>query len=163
MIHNNDNMAEIPVHPLIQRLLNLPRSNWRPRRPGNPEALTSVEEKFGVELPEDYRSILLHSDGGSIVGSSAQINLDSIDEIYGQDVEDLIPEKLPGMFVIGGDGCGNKYFYDPENKLGRGKWAVFLVEMSLLEFDHSAFLAASLNELVDRALAGENLRKRLYE
>jgi hypothetical protein len=43
------------------------------------------------------------------------------------------------------------------NRLGRGAWAVFLVEKSMSDFESSQCVAADLRGLCERVLGGENV------
>ena len=66
---------------------------------------------------------------------------------------------LPGMIFFGND-CGNGVFYfDPENYLGKGHWAVYSVGMGSCSFEYSRYEAASFSHLIQRALKREDLRE----
>ena len=67
---------------------------------------------------------------------------------------------MPGILVIGNEGGAFAYYYDPTNQLGRGEFALFLVGYGTLTFEQSVFVASSLTEAVEAALAGEDFRDR---
>src|SRR4051812_29601482 len=110
---------------LVETLGSLPPSKWSARGPGDSKALAHLESEFRVRLPEDLRQLLLYSDGGSLEGPKIELNLESIAGMFGQNSDERFQQGLPGMFVIGDDGVGGVYFYDPEGRLGHGKNALF--------------------------------------
>ena len=145
---------------LVETLRSLPPFVWSAQPPADPNELAKVEEQFGVRLPEDYRELLLYSDGGTVEGPKIEMNFESIEGLYGQNDDERFSEGLPGMFVIGDDGFGGIFFYDPEGRLGHGAYALFDVKLGVLGFDDAVFAAATLTEAVTLVLGGADFRKR---
>jgi hypothetical protein len=145
---------------LVETLGSLPPSMWRPRTPADPDEVTKMEQEFGVRLPEDFRALLLYSNGGSLEGQKIEINIESVEGLYTQNYDEEFTERLPGTFVIGDDGVGGIFFYDPEARLGHGAYALFAVKLGVLGFDDAVFAAATLTEAVTLALGGADFRKR---
>jgi hypothetical protein len=61
---------------------------------------------------------------------------------------------LPGMIVIGDDGGGGLYFYDPSDRLGRGRWALYWVHMSEMSLERPRFAGSDLTDLLHRIANG---------
>lgn len=146
---------------LIERLRARTGDEWWPRPPAPPDEVAALERELGVRLPEDYRQLLLASNGGSINGPHASINLESAEGVLDLNLDGGYQAELPGMIVVGDNGGGELYFYDPENKLGHGANALFLVGMADLDPAAAAFVAPSLGDAVDRVYAGEAIRRDL--
>ena len=66
-------------------------------------------------------------------------------------------EHLPGMFLIGNDEGDNTFYYDPANRLGKGAYAVFMVELGSVGFPYSKHAAAHVTELLEKIIAGESI------
>ncbi|HEX8275600.1 MAG TPA: SMI1/KNR4 family protein [Longimicrobiaceae bacterium] len=145
---------------LLGRLeaLGAPQLFWN--NPGDPGALDAVEAELGQGLPEDYREVMRARGGFALSRPGTPLNLFRADELSGQNADEEFEEGLPGMFMIGTDGGGSAYFYDPEGRLGRGKWALFLAPFSDLYPAAARFAGASLSDAVDAALRGEDLYVR---
>ncbi|MGH7861476.1 MAG: SMI1/KNR4 family protein [Candidatus Dormibacteraceae bacterium] len=144
---------------LIERLRARTPDEWWSRAPASPDEVEDLERELGVRLPEDYRQLLLASNGGSINGPRASINLESAQGVLDMNLDGGYQDELPEMIVIGDDGGGDLYFYDPTNKLGRGAYAIYLVGMADLDPAAAAFVAPSLSEAIDRVYAGESFRR----
>ena len=119
--------------------------------------LLRVEQTFSVKFPESYRQFLRHSDGGSFRGY--RLYLFSIDEIASFNPDPDWSPELPGMIFLGNDNGDNLFYFDPQNYLGKGNWAVFSAGMGDCSFEYSTYEASSFSHLIQQALNGEPLRK----
>src|SRR4051812_8534080 len=99
------------MEPLIERLTKLPRAEWSGHAPADPAALARVEQTFRVQFPEDYRALLLASDGGAIDMHKSNLNLFPVRELPAINYDEWYRQSLPGAFLIGDDGGGSLYFY----------------------------------------------------
>lgn len=140
---------------LAKLLATLPESRWDPRPPANEAAILSLEHEYDLRLPGDYRSLLLRSNGGAIGGERTAINLESVEVLMWHARDMRFVEHLPGMFVIGDDGGGAVYYYDPEDRHGRGDWALFVIPLAELGSDRNRFAGRNLTEAAERAVAGD--------
>jgi hypothetical protein len=145
---------------LLGRLeaLGAPELFWN--NPGDAGALDAVEAEFGWTFPEDYRGVMRARDGFALAGGGTPLNLFGADELSVQNADEEFAEGLPGMFMVGTDGGGAAYFYDPGGRLGRGEWALFLAPFADLYPAAARFAGASLSAAVDAALRGEDLYAR---
>lgn len=139
-------------HQLINKLKALSMPTWFSRSAGSLAAIEELEQEYNIRLPEDYRLLLLYSNGGSLGGEAGSFNYESIEDLMWHNLDERFEEHLPGMFVIGDNGGGSVYFYDPENKLGHGSYALFLVPLGALRFDYAVFAGQSLTEVMNGIL-----------
>lgn len=143
---------------ILDRLRKLPPSQWSTRPPASAEALKAIEDKYGFRLPPDYRELLLATNGCGVYEKRSKVNLESADDvIWNNDGDPRFEEYLPGMFVIGDDSSGGVFYYDPENRLGKGAWALFLVDLGNIGFPYSKYVGATLTGLLEKVLADESL------
>jgi hypothetical protein len=152
-------------HPIVQKLRRLGPGEWRGRLPADPNVLATVEQHFKLTLPGDYRAVLLFSSGGGLYRHTTKLELESAEDLIYQN-EDERFEDLKGMLVIGGDASDCIFYYDPDDRLGKGAWALYEVELSLLTpdlaFPRSKYVGRDLGELVDAILSNESLYDRPY-
>lgn|GEM_PF-2483077 len=146
---------------LIERLRTRTGDEWWPRPPAPRDDVAALERELGVRLPEDYLQLLLASNGGSINGRRASINLESAQGVLDLNLDGGYRDELPGMVVVGDNGGGELYFYDPTNQLGKGVNALFLVGMADLDPAAATFVARNLGEAMDRVYAGDAFRRPL--
>lgn len=145
---------------LLGRLeaLGTPELFWN--NPGDPGALEALEAELGRTFPEDYREVMRARDGFALGGHRTALNVFRAEDLSAHNEDEEIVEGLPGMLVVGTDGGGSAYFYDPEGRLGRGEWALFLVPFSDLAPPEARFAGAGLSEVVDAVLRDEDLHAR---
>jgi hypothetical protein len=130
--------------------------------PGSLEKLAGVESKCGLSLPADYKQLMLHTNGIGIYGFRTVMHLEPVEVLVGHNMTEEFHEYLPGMFVIGDDAGGDIYYYDPNNKLGYGIFALFLVPMGAMRFTRSVFVAKSIVEAIEQILDGVYFFNRPY-
>lgn len=103
---------------------------------------------------------MLWSDGFGTGFRRTQINVLPLRRLDLLNTQDDVEAYLPDMFVIGNDGGGALYFYDPKNALGKGAYALFLVPQGAIGFDDAMFAGASLTEVVQSVLNNESFFDR---
>jgi hypothetical protein len=148
---------------ITEKLDKLPPSIFERNEGCTEEMIVEVEGEFGLKFPEDYRQLLLLSNSGSIKGSHSVFNYEPVEYLVGHNLSEFFNANIPGVIVIGDDGGGSIYFYDPRNKLNKGPWSLFYVSMGALFFKESVHVAGSLTELIDKILAGENFGDLLFK
>lgn len=138
----------------------LPAGAWHSHgvRPA-PRKLDKVAQKYNVELPADFRALYRQYNGGSVTVRSS-LHLESVDGIAGLNEDEQFQENLAGMFLIGDDGGGWVYFYDPADRLGMGAYGLFMVSMSVLDHEDAIFVGESLLETFEAVARGEDLHER---
>ena len=148
---------------MIEKLNKLTSSIFERNEGCTEEMIVEVEKAFGLKLPGDYRQLLLLSNGGTVKGSKTVFNYEPVEYLVGHNLSEFFNTNIPGMIVIGDDGGGCIYFYDPLNKLGKGPWSLYYVSMGALFFKESVYVAGSVTELLDKILAGEHFGDMLFK
>jgi hypothetical protein len=153
------------THPLIETLSKLEKRIFSKRDPGDPHTLERVEKNHDLHFPDDFREVMLWTDGLDISYRRSPINVPKLDHLDTDNMEEEFEEGLPGMFIIGTDNGGSLYFFDPKGTLGRGTFAVYLVPQAEIGFDRAIFCGASFTETVEAVLRNESFfsRKRLKD
>ena len=147
---------------LPERLAALPQDQWMTSPPATAAALTALESKFAFQLPDDYRRLMLTTNGCGLYGHATQLNLEPPDELLWHNDDPRFVAGLPAMLVIGDDNGDALFYYDPTNHLGKGAWAIYMVDFALIDFPHSKFAAAGLTALLEKILAGEAIWEYPY-
>jgi hypothetical protein len=127
---------------ILELLGGLPESQWVTRPSAPPESLAALESKYHLQLPADYRELMLVTNGCGLYGHRTKLNLEQAEELLWYNEDPDFAAQLPGMFVIGDDGGGALFYYDPANRLGKGAYAIFQVDFGAMDFPPSTRRAA---------------------
>lgn len=138
---------------LLERLRALPQAQWMTSPPASAESLAALESRYQLDLPADYRTLMLETNGCGLYGHRTQLNLESADELLWHNEDPAFVAALPGMFVIGDDNGDALFYYDPTGRLGKGRYAIFQVDFGAIGFPYSKYAAASLTDLIEAILA----------
>jgi hypothetical protein len=156
-------MTSARVAELVERIRQLEMSPpCTLYEPASLEKLTEVESKCGLSLPADYKQLMLHTNGVEVASPGIVMHLAPVEVLAGHNMTEEFHEYLPGMFVVGDDAGGAIYYYDPNNKLGYGTFALFLVRMGAMGFYYSVFVAKSIVEAIEQVLDGVCFFDRPY-
>lgn len=141
--------------PLSKRLAPLENDQWYPLDAATEDQVAAAEAAVKRTFPADYRDVLL-AGGGEITGENARILL-----FPPGDLSRFNPDpdwkELHEMFVFADDSGDFLYFYDPDNKLKRGAWSIFVVAKGSPFLRHALYAAKDLGHLVDRIFAGDEV------
>jgi hypothetical protein len=148
------------MHPLSKRLLSLSDDIFHHGSPRPPEELEQLERVVGERFPDDYRAVLLEVGPFQVRGPKIWIILDLVEDVLLSLDDDFLSGRMPGIVMIGNDNGDYGYYYDPKGRLGRGAFALYCVDRGTLTFEKSRFVAPTLTEAIDQALAGEDFRER---
>jgi hypothetical protein len=138
-------------------LKKLKPREWNRWAPVSKEELKALEQSLGLQLPTDFRELLLYSNGGSIYGHVTPLVLFSVEEIDVYIREAEYEKYLPGMMTIGTDSGDAIFALDPYNRLERGAFAVYLADLGALCLTRLAYVGQNITELIRRVLNDENL------
>ena len=138
---------------ILERLKALQSSEFVIHQPTSQQNLEEIERQYHLNFPDDYKQLMLYSNGFALYNES-QLLLHSIMELNAFADEDIM-NYMPGIFVIGSDAGGNLYYFDLNNRLGYGNYAIFLVPPSELSFDDSIFVGHAITEVITNILNGE--------
>lgn len=136
-------------------LATLSPPHWYGGNPATAAELAALVAKW-PSLPDDYRDAM-SAGGGELVGDNAKITLFNPRHVLRfNDPADQGRSMLVDMMLIGVDAGDYWYFFDPAGKLGRGAWALFLVDKATDELDPVIFAAPTLLGLIERLFAGDS-------
>jgi SMI1 / KNR4 family (SUKH-1) len=130
---------------------------WHARPPADEAAVAALERDLGVRLPDDYRDLLLRSDGGAIEGDRTAMNLEPVEVLGPHNRDDRFTRYIPGTFVFADNGGGSVYGIDLEGRFGRGEGAVFLFPLGELSGPTVVYGGSSVSDTAERILRGESI------
>jgi len=112
------------------------------------DALAGLEQRFGVQLPDDYRQLVLHVAGGYELDATNGdfLVLYPPDQLAGLNDAGEFDQRFPGGLAIGGDGSREVLLYDFRQHPPR----LVLLDITAESWDDAIFQAYSLTELLDR-------------
>jgi hypothetical protein len=150
MNHFNDVVSLLRAHENTSDENSEPA--WQAGLPGFTEAeILEMEEEDGEKYPDDWRKFLAYTKCGWFYGSSTHVEL-------GADVDDWNTD-LPGMLLLGYGAGAEVYYFDPQNLIGKGAWAVYLVSLGSRCFKDSSYVASSFTHFLQRLINGDELRE----
>jgi hypothetical protein len=129
---------------------------WDRGEPAGEDEVAAAEGAIGRPLPADWRDVLA-AGGGGVYGENAGVLFFSARDVLRLNPPGLHAPRLAGMILFADDEGDFFYYFDPEGRLRRGAWAVFLVEKSVMRPEHSRFVGRHLCHLLERILAGHDL------
>lgn len=138
---------------LIEILANISEEKAPKGVPCDPQVIEESEHEYGIELPDDYKTSLSQIGHGTIIGPNQSIYIERASSTIGWNQYEEF-DVIPGMFVIGDDGGGGVYYYDTQNALGLGEYAMFLVHLGSISPEYSRFVGYNLKELIAKILQG---------
>lgn len=131
-----------------------PAGRWEGSPGAAPAALAAAEAALGTRFPADYRELMLSSNGGELSGPEESITLERVEDLVERNTEERYEEGFPGMRVIGDNGGGAVYCYDPAGRLGHGEWGVYWVSLGDLAPENARFAGVDLSEVLRRIANG---------
>ena len=119
---------------------------WHPDPPATPDQISVAERVIGRRLPEDYRRLLLWSNGGEGQVGDLYFMLWPVQQL--KDNNDAVgtTEFLPGVIAFGSDGGPNCYGFD--YRTGETSPTVIQVGLGDLDPESVHVLGASLTEVL---------------
>lgn len=121
------------------------------RNPGaSNDALQSLREVVGVNLPKEYFELLAYSNGGegSLPMSPFNFCLDSAEVATNNKVENIYDEFFPGFFVFGGSGGGDYIAFDIRSS---EPWPIVAIDMTNIDLDESVnFIAKNFPTFLEQ-------------
>lgn len=83
---------------------------------GTQEEIKSVEDEFGVSLPEDYQTFLRTSGGGEGFIGEQYLIIWSANELVPFNAEYEVNKYAPGILMFGSNGGGEGFAFDLRQK-----------------------------------------------
>ncbi len=110
---------------LIKKLQASDSIKWDPSNPFSSKEIKDLEETFKLNLPNDYKEILMEAGEVQVYGDTLNIHFESPWGVKGLNTSPHITDYLSDQLIFGDDGGSYFYVYDPKNKWGKGKYAIF--------------------------------------
>jgi len=131
---------------------------WDTQHPATAADIQSLEAAFG-NIPEDYKALLLFSNGGSLYGKKTPFIAYSVTEVLALFREKDLYKHIPQSLVFGGDGGGTIYCFDL--RLDKGQ-SVFFIREEDAGYDPNAynnlvFTGTTLTDTIQRIVNNEKL------
>jgi hypothetical protein len=145
---------------LIEKLERLPPARLFRQAPATPEEIARVEAAFGIHFPDDFREVMRWSNGFGMSGPKSNLNVEPLTDLESDNLDEEYEANIPGMFVLGTDGGGSIYFFDPHDQLGNGAFALYLVPLSELGSSDARLCGRTFTEALTAVLAGEDFFQR---
>jgi len=145
---------------LVDHLKQFPTTAVVPRPRAPDDEIDEIESATGFKLPADLRELLEWSNGLEIKSSKTGFSMYDASDLAYTSSEPHFEEDLPGMLILGSDNGGSVFYADPNDQIGRGAWAVYLVRMSEAGIPHSMFVGKSVTEAIETLLAQTDIYKR---
>jgi hypothetical protein len=142
---------------LVELLRAHEGKEWKPEKPASEKELAGVERKLERRFHEVYRQLFTYADGGSLRGEQTRIAFNPLRDLVEFNTEADPTPGLAGMLIFADDEGDFLYYFDPDNRLRHGAWAVYTVERALGNIEHSMFVAEDVVRVCRRVLDGENI------
>lgn len=118
-------------------------------------ALPSVEEKFKLKLPQEYKNFIAADSAWGMYGGEEDFRIYDEDEIYefnciGKHEGRSSIEELKDYFLFGQDEGACSYFFDPFNRLGYGIDAVWRIDRCSCDKRDFELVAKDFYELTEK-------------
>lgn len=138
---------------VIEELERLEGKQWTPMAPALERDLTALERTYGQAFPADFQRIHRRFGGGELIGKDgAVLVLEPVADILEHGSDAMLRERLPGAIVIADDGGGYYFFYDAEDCLGRGRFAVFLIDRGVLDYASAVYVGTTISDVIEKTL-----------
>jgi cell wall assembly regulator SMI1 len=131
---------------------------WDTQSPATEQDIQSLEAAFGP-IPEDYKALLLFSNGGSLYGKKTPFIAYSVIEVLALFREKDLYKFIPQSLIFGGDGGGTIYCFDLRPDKGQ---QVFFIREEDAGYDPNAysnvvFNGTTLTDTLKRIVNNEKL------
>ncbi|MCZ4305754.1 SMI1/KNR4 family protein [Zoogloeaceae bacterium G21618-S1] len=119
------------------------------------DEIENLESSIKVTLPNDYKKLLLESDGPILYFGHKELQFFSVGEILGEDIYQL-KKYMPNCFPICLDGNSNICVAKIENRKIIG---FYVAPTSNIGWDDAKYITESFQEFITDALSPE---KKVY-
>lgn len=123
----------------------------------DPKTVENLEDNFNITLPAEYKELLIRSNGGELYGDNANVWLFDLQELNSVNTDPDFSDYLKGAFFFGDDEGDYFYYFDVENILGQGAWAVYSVSKGALKFRFSSYSAPNIKSFFARIINGDDI------
>lgn len=131
----------------ILEILKDPSAKWEREPRGGSEVIQAFMTELGVQLPEDYITLLCYSNGGEgeLGVEPGWFYLWSVEELLKFTKGYNVEESVPGFFGFGSNGGGEMLAFDMR---GEKPWNVVMIPFIGMQADEAILIADNFNEFV---------------
>ncbi len=124
----------------------LKQNNWDANsKPATIDDINQLEDRFIIKIPEDYKQVLMFSNGGSLRGDfQTPLIIYHIDEVLVLHEEFDYYQDVPESLIFGADGGGTIYAYD----LRDDQMRILFFRLGDARYDNIIYEAESLSDLI---------------
>jgi hypothetical protein len=124
-----------------------PSAKWDRKPPAEPEAIQRLIAGAGVDLPEEYLSLLRHSNGGEgeLGVEPGWFQLWPTEEVLDLNRDYEVAEFAPGFFAFGSSGGGEILAFDLR---GEKPWKVVMIPFIPMEPEEAIAIAEHFGAFV---------------
>ncbi|MDQ3140720.1 MAG: SMI1/KNR4 family protein [Bacteroidota bacterium] len=113
-----------------------------------------LEKELNFRFPNDYREMLLHSDGMTLYGNDEVLSFYGTEDVSLVNYDPAYSDRLEGVIVIANDNGDSFYAIDPHNKWDKGEMALFRLDSCALRRGTSQYLGQDLREVITKMNEG---------
>lgn len=150
---------------LLSLLQGYEGRGWDRNSSATEEQIMEAERALNIQFSTEYRQFLAYSDGGEIAihENKSDFGFFYLEELVQLNPHPIWSKRLPDKVLFFATDNGEYAFYfDTENKIGRGEWAVYCIEMGYSSIENSIYLGENLTHFIERVLRGENVLDAPY-
>lgn len=112
------------------------------------EQIDRVEKERGIKFPEQYRELLLFSNG--LDGTVGRVYVQIYALHAALETNDKFKEFTEGLFIFGSDGGGEAYVFDPINE-----WRILMVTFVSMGRADAVQVADNLKDFIRKLSFGK--------
>ncbi len=126
---------------------------WHRQAPALPESVRKLVIESGIELPEEYLTLMLHSNGGEgdLALEPGWVQIWPVEQVVELNKGYEVEKNVPGFFAFGSNGGGEMLAFDTRE----GKpWKVVMIPFIPMTADDAITIAEDFEDFA-RALGHE--------
>lgn len=124
----------------ISDILKDPSAKWDREAPASPEAIQELVAEAEIELPEEYLTLLLYSNGGEgeLAVEPGWFQLWPAEKVVGLNKGYEVEKNVPEFFGFGSSGGGEMLAFD--SREGQ-PWKVVMIPFVPMTVEHAVVIA----------------------
>lgn len=135
----------------MEKIIERIKTNWYKNPGAELQGISKVENNLNIQLPNDYKTFIIWSNGGEGEVGENYLYLWKIEEIMVLNNEYQIQKYLSGDFLaIGTDGGGICYGFNLKDN-----FSVFKCPLGDLDINEMSLIAKSFKDFLEKATVEE--------
>lgn len=117
--------------------------------PATEADVSDFETKCSFRFPEDYRELLLFSNGLTVYGNKDVISFYTLEDLFLVNDDPIYSQHLEeGIFIIANDNGDSLYVYDRSNVWKHGSMGLYRMDAGSLKRYSTQYLGADLKDVL---------------